>query len=499
MSNDQLDPQVCERARLARDARFDGRFFTAVLTTGIYCRPVCPAASRARMEHVRYYPSAAAAAEAGYRPCLRCRPEAAPGWSWRQDDAAVSRALTLIEEGFLAEAGIPELAAAVGLGERQLRRSFQRCLGAPPKAVADHHRLLFARQLLDQTPMSLTDVALAAGFTSLRRFNAAFKEAFGTPPGTLRRRPGAAASSAALRLGYRPPLDWPTQLAFFRGRAIPGVEQVSDRRYCRSIELDGQAGWLEVEPVDGEPALVLRIAFPDASRYRTIVSRVRRLFDLDVNHDAVRADLSRDPFLARLLAAAPGLRLPGAWDPFELTVRAVLGQQISVKAATTLAGRLASRFGEHLNGAPAGVDYLFPTAERLAGADLGGIGLTGKRALTLNRLAQAVAEDPGLLRIDSTPEAFSERLQQLPGIGPWTASYIAMRALSEPDAFPAADLGLLKATGLERAADVRARAEAWRPWRAYAAIHLWHSLAGRTANEPDARAPEGERKPCITT
>ncbi|MBA1147975.1 DNA-3-methyladenine glycosylase 2 family protein [Ectothiorhodospiraceae bacterium WFHF3C12] len=472
-----LDTRVCERARCARDARFDGRFYTGVVTTGVYCRPVCPAASRARPENVRYFVSAAAASAAGYRPCLRCRPETAPGQPRTGTERAVARALELIETGHLAECGIGALAGAVGLSERQLHRAFTRDLGVSPKAYADHQRLQFARQLLAETTLPVTDVAMAAGFGSLRRFNDAFRTAFDLPPGRLRggggQHPG---NGVRLRLAYRPPLDWAAAMAFRKSRAVPGVEYVDGLTYRRSIVAGERPGWIEISPSRPGNALRASIHHPEPRQLRAIVARIRFQFDLDVNMDAVHADLGRDPLLAGLLAGAPGLRLPCAWAPFELAVRAVLGQQVSVKAATTLAGRLVERFGAPLEDAPRGVSRMFPTAGALATADLDGIGLTGRRARTLRALAAAVADDPALLDAAPSAEAFAERLCALPGIGPWTAAYVAMRGHGEPDAFPAADLGLMKALAARRSREVEARAEAWRPWRAYAAIHLWHSL-----------------------
>ena len=270
-----LDWQACERARLARDPRFDGRFFTAVLTTGIFCRPICPAPAP-KSENVRYYPSAAAAGEAGFRPCLRCRPEAAPGSPlWLGSEAVVARATALIHEGYLNQHRLEELAALMGLGERQLRRLFQAGIGASPKAVADMQRLLFAKKLLYETHMSLTDVALAAGFNSIRRFNDAFLQAYGRAPGELRNKPKAADASEhlSLLLPYRPPLNWPALLGFFRLRAIPGVEQIDDQRYRRTISLGGHCGWLQVEPVQGQDALQLTLSFPEPAQVVLIITQ----------------------------------------------------------------------------------------------------------------------------------------------------------------------------------------------------------------------------------
>src|SRR5690606_30315388 len=341
-----LDWQTCERARLARDPRFDGRFFTAVLTTGIFCRPICPAPTP-KPDNVRYYASAAAAGEAGFRPCLRCRPEAAPGSPlWQGSEVVVARAHALIQEGYLNHHPLADLADLMGLGERQLRRLFHSAVGASPKAVADMQRLLFAKKLLHETRMSLTDVALAAGFNSIRRFNDAFRQAYGRTPSELRRSQSEASSEhLSLLLPYRPPLNWPAMLGFYRMRAIPGVERVDDQSYSRTIALGAHSGWLRVEAVANQDALKLTVAFPDPGQLMRIVERIRRLFGLNANLDAIYQDLARDPLLKRRLETYPGLRLPGAWDPFEYMVRAILGQQISVKAATTFAGRIASTLG----------------------------------------------------------------------------------------------------------------------------------------------------------
>ena len=472
-----LDWQTCERARLARDPRFDGRFFTAVLTTGIFCRPICPAPTP-KPNNVRYYASAAAAGEAGFRPCLRCRPEAAPGSPlWQGSEAVVARAHALIQEGYLNHHPLADLADLMGLGERQLRRLFHSAVGASPKAVADMQRLLFAKKLLHETRMSLTEVALAAGFNSIRRFNDAFRQAYGKTPSELRRAQSEASSDQlSLLLPYRPPLNWPAMLGFYRMRAIPGVERVDDQSYSRTIALGEHSGWLRVEAVANQDALKLTVAFPDPGQLMPIVERIRRMFDLNANLDAIYQDLARDPLLKQRLDTYSGLRLPGAWDPFEYMVRAILGQQISVKAATTFAGRIASTLGTPVQG-PEGLQWLFPRPEILAEADFSRIGLTGKRIDTIKNLSRAVAAGEVSLRVGRDLDTFIAELCALPGIGDWTAHYIALRALSEPDAFPSADLGLLKALGTDKPKEAKARAEAWRPWRAYAAIYLWQGLS----------------------
>lgn len=482
-----LDSEVCYRALRTRDARFDGRIFVAVRTTGIYCRPICPARTPKR-ENVEFHPSAASAQAAGFRPCLRCRPESSPEvGAWRGTSATVARALALIGEGALDgdTADVAALASRLGIGERQLRRLFVRHLGASPVAVAQTRRVLFAKKLIHETRMSMTAVATAAGFGSLRRFHATFHALYGRPPSALRWRSpvggAAAAAPITLQLGYVPPYDWDAIVAFLAARAIAGVEVVEPRRYRRTIGLDGAAGTLEVAPIVGRDALAVTIRFPDVHALPAIVARVRRIFDLGVDVAAVNAELAADPLLARLVAARPGLRVPGAWDGFELAVRAVLGQQITVRAAPGLAGRLVGLYGAPSCAAAgdldAGLTTVFPSPERLAHAKLASLGMPRARAATLAALARAAAADPRLFDRGRDLDAALARLRALPGIGDWTAQYVAMRAMREPDAFPASDVGLLRALALDGVRPtplaLAARAERWRPWRAYAAQHLW--------------------------
>jgi AraC family transcriptional regulator of adaptative response / DNA-3-methyladenine glycosylase II len=348
----ELDEASCERARLARDPRFDGRFFIGVLSTGIYCRPICPAPT-VKPSNVRYFPSAAAAAQDGFRPCLRCRPETAPGTpAWNGTAATVGRALRLIGQGALDERSVEELSHRLGVSPRHLHRLFVRHLGAPPVAVAQTRRLEFAKQLVSDTSLSMTQVASASGFQSIRRFNAAFRRLYGRPPSELRRtrlvRSDSPAGLYTFRLAYRPPLDWESQVAFLAARATPGVEEVAGGSYRRSFDLQRRHGVLEVCPVPGVHALELRIFFGDPSLLLQIVGRVRAMFDLDADPGIVGGQLASDPLLAPLVRRYPGLRVPGAWDAFELAVRAVLGQQVTVRGASTLAGRLARRYGQAL-------------------------------------------------------------------------------------------------------------------------------------------------------
>ena len=476
----QFDRQSCYRALRSRDRRFDGRFFTGVRTTGIYCRPICPAPTP-KLENVEFYACAAAAESAGFRPCKRCRPETAPGTpAWVGSPAVVARALRLIRAGALDEADVDALAARLGIGARQLRRLFEAHLGASPAAVARARRVHFARALLDQSALSITAVAFAAGFRSVRQFNHAVRATFRESPRALRRRRSAApevGEPLALRVAYRPPLDWDWLLAFLALRLTPGVDAIRDGRYHRTVAVGGVAGSITVEPLRGEAALLVRVRLPEYAGVQELVERVRRLFDLDADPREIAAQLARSPALRPRVAAAPGLRVPGAWDPFEIAMRAVIGQQISVRAATTLIGRLVAAFGGRVD-AGDGLTHLFPRAEVLADADVAAIGLPRARAATVRALAAAVADGEPVLDAACGSDAMIERLCAIRGIGPWTAQYIAMRGLGEPDAFPAGDLGVRKALGNGAgplaATAVERLADAWRPWRAYAVMYLWN-------------------------
>lgn len=471
--------QVCDQARRSRDPRFDGLFFIAVASTRIYCRPVCPAPTAKR---VTYYGNAAAAEADGYRPCLRCRPELSPAdGAWRRGDTVVARALKLIDEGALAEQPLSALAHRVHMGERQLRRLFVDRLGAPPIGVLGTRRLLFAKQLLTETSMPITAIALAAGFGSVRRFNAAFLDAYRMAPRELRkqREERPEGEALALRLGFRPPFDFAATLAFLRGRALPGVEVVDDESYQRVIGTAAAHGWLRVSRWSADVhALRLEVHGVPAGQLLDVVNRVRRMFDLDADPQAITAALSGDPQLRVLMRKRPGLRIPSGWDGFEIAVRAILGQQVSVAAARTFAARIAQRFGDALETpSRTGLTHLFPSPQALAEADLSTIGLTRARAITVQTVARALLDGTVDFRPERTLEEFVGRWIALPGIGPWTAHYMALRALGHPDALPADDLVLQKALardgGRLSAKALTAQAEAWRPWRAYAVIQIW--------------------------
>ncbi len=476
-----LENAACIKAILSRDGRFAGRFFVAVVTTRIYCRPGCPA-PLPKAKNMRFYAYAAGAEDAGFRPCRRCRPETAPGSPvWNGTSATVSRALKRIFDGDGHES-VETLAARLGLGSRQLRRLFAEHVGASPASLQRTHRVHFARRLLDETSLPAADVAFASGFESVRRFNDAIRATFHRTPTELRGRNGIEARSIRLRLPFRPPFDATSLFSFLEERALPGVEAVRGHAYSRTIESRGAPGVLTLSKNVNENFLVLSLNLPPGSDLLDIVRRAGRLFDVDADPLAIAEVLGRDALLAPLVAARPGLRVPGAWDPFELSVRAILGQQVSVRGARTLAGRLVAAFGRPLPGGGAdGLTHLFPAAAALAAADLSGIGIPAARAATIRTLAAAV--NTGRLELTAARglEDFETRLRALPGIGPWTAQYVALRAFGEPDAFPAGDLGLRRALEAARvpagAAALRQRALSWSPFRAYAALHLWTSLA----------------------
>ncbi len=472
----ELSQQVCSRARLTRDARFDGKFFIGVLSTKIYCRPVCPART-ARESNVRYYPTAAAAAEAGFRPCLRCRPECSPGTpAWLGTPSTVSRALKLISESGLDDGGIESLAEKLGVGSRHLRRLFLQHLGASPSAVAKTQRLQFAKKLIDETQLSMQEIAMAAGYGCVRRFNAAFRDTYKRTPTHIRklsRRAGEqTANQYVFRLRYRQPFHWDGMLRFLALRATPGVEAVADGCYRRTISIDGERGWIKVSCDAASNALVARVQFGNPRSLFPIIERIRAMFDLNADWLAIARSLRGDSALAERLASEPGLRVPGCWDGFELAVRAILGQQVSVKGATTLAGRIAAQYGEPFN-ASSGLTHIFPAAKALASMEAANAGMPTSRVETIRKLARAVCDGTITFTADTDADELRSRLCKIPGIGLWTAQYVAMRALGQPDAFPTGDLGLLKALELRSARELEERSEAWRPWRAYAAMYMW--------------------------
>ncbi|MGE3164309.1 MAG: AlkA N-terminal domain-containing protein [Planctomycetota bacterium] len=493
------------RAAIARDARFDGLFFVAVTTTGIYCRPVCPARKPLR-KHCRFFGHPAAAERAGFRPCLRCRPELAPGLAPVDASSQVARrAIARIQSGALdGDRSLEDLARELGVSSRHMRRVVQQEFGAAPAELARTQRLLLAKQLLTETRLAITEVAFASGFASLRRFNAAFLEQYRWSPTQFRRQAVAPVADSALRLRlpYHAPLAWGELLSFLGRRAIAGVECIRGDRYTRTVALGSHRGWLEVTrpvtdskdrdgPVTPRPAgatLQIELSASLTPVVAAILPRLRRLFDLHARPTVIDEHLGADPSLRASVLARPGLRVPGAFDGFELAWRAVLGQQVSVAGATTLSGRFAERFGEPVEQPGTPLTRYSPSPATVAAArpsEIARIGVPLARARTLQRVARLAAEQPELLSPGACIQASGAALQRLDGVGPWTASYVAMRALGDPDAFVASDLGIQKALGQRSVAQVLARAEPWRPWRAYAALHLWSTLESKGASHAD--------------
>ncbi|RTR06901.1 DNA-3-methyladenine glycosylase 2 family protein [Halomonas nitroreducens] len=449
-----LDAAQCRQARLARDARFDGRFFVAVTTTGIYCRPVCPA-TPPHEHNVRYFPSALAAAEAGYRPCLRCRPDSAPDSpAWRGTHTTLERALRLIDEGALRDDSLAALCDRLGIGERYLRRLFQQRIGVSPKAYAQHRQCLFAKQLLHQTTLPVTDIAYASGFRSLRRFNDAFRSRIGLAPRDLRRRAGEAGEGLTLHLAYRPPYAWKRLRDFHASRAIEGLEWVGKRHYGRCIRWGETTGRFTAEHVPGRQAFRVRLELDDLKALAPVVRCIRRVLDLDADTATIEAHLTR---ALPGLALVEGLRLPGVWSPFEAGMRAILGQQVSIVAARRLVTELVAALGE-----PAGDGCRhFPTPAAVADSDLAFLAMPGARRETLRRFAAWYAGGDA----SDDPAAWTA----LKGIGPWTANYAALRGTGHPDIWLAGDAGLRRALPRLDGADPASAS----PWRSYLTLQLW--------------------------
>ena len=473
----RLDSDACFRAVRARDRRFDGRFFVGVTSTHIYCRPICPSRPPTR-GHMRFYSSAAAAEGAGFRPCLRCRPERAPGLA---SVDAVSRlvgaAVAAIEEHALSSAKVGGLAASLGVSDRHLRRVTGLELGVSPIELAQTQRLLLAKRLLSETRLSQTEIAFASGFGSVRRFNALFKARYGLSPRSLRGA-GHGTDGVHCLLEFRPPFAWEPLLAYLRLRAIPGVEMADATHYRRTVSIDGKHGWIGVSLGKKVNALDVEISASLAPVIGAVIARVKRLFDLCAVPDAVSALLRDDPLLAGTVRRLPGLRVAGAFDGFELAVRAILGQQVSVKGATTLAGRWAQAFGASIATPYPALNRLTPTVQRMAGAtaeEIAALGMVGSRARCVSLLTAAVLDRRVVLTFAPNVDEQIEALMRLPGIGPWTAQYIAMRALHWPDAFPSGDLVLMRAASANRR-QLEKLSAAWRPWRAYATHYLWQSV-----------------------
>ncbi|MET3390453.1 AraC family transcriptional regulator of adaptative response / DNA-3-methyladenine glycosylase II [Variovorax sp. 1140] len=530
-STEALESDACYLAMKTHDARFDGSFFTAVTSTGIYCRPVCRV-KLPRRENCRFFRHAAQAEAAGFRPCLRCRPELAPrasgAASWSTEDASrilAQQAARLIDEPDAWSEdgpGAAQIAARLGVSDRHLRRIFESQFGVSPLQYLQTRRLLAAKQLIADTRLPMTQVALASGFASVRRFNAAFLEHYGLNPSALRRAGGGADNGSAgghgkaieVRLGFRPPYDANAMLGFFARRALRGVEMVSTAdgkepakgstpdyvKLTRTLRIQqgaqAHAGWLQLRFDLQREQMLLSVSDSLAAVLPIVISRARALFDLDAEPMAINAALH---------AAFPhgdGLRVPGAVDGFELAVRAVLGQQITVAAARTLGSRLVQAFGETLATPVEGLDRLFPTPAAIAAAsgdELGRLGIVRQRQTALQAIAREVASGRLALHAGADVPSTIAALQELPGIGAWTAQYIAMRALRWPDAFPAGDVALQKALGVTTARAASETSQAWRPWRSYAVLRAWHAPTPALAGSPSPTAATGAGSPLITT
>ncbi len=467
------------RAAATGDPRLDGRLFVAVTSTGIYCRPICPV-PMPRREVVRFFRAAAAAEEQGFRACRRCRPEASPDspdWDVRAD--LVGRALRLIAEGVVDAEGVDGLAHRLAIGRRQLQRLFVRELGSGPLAVARSRRAGLAKQLLEQTDATSTQVAFAAGFGSVRAYHDTLRRLYGQTPTEIRKRRPRAGGGLSVGLAFRPPLAWAALIEFLRRRAVPGVERVDEHGCTRALRVTDGAGRivrLERRLENGRVSLDVG-ALEDVPLLAGIVQGARRLLDLDADTAAIDDALGADPVLRHLVKRTPGLRLPGCFDGFELAVRAVVGQQVSLAAARTTLGAIVTRLGEPLERPAEGVTHLFPAPERLAGAADHDLGVPSVRAQAIRRLAELVASGELDLSGSADPSESLRTLARIPGIGRWTAAYVAMRALRDPDAFPAGDLVLRRTADRLGVCDLERRADRWRPWRGYAALHLWHAAS----------------------
>jgi AraC family transcriptional regulator of adaptative response / DNA-3-methyladenine glycosylase II len=481
----QQDAKTLYRALLARDRRFDGVFFVGVISTGIYCRPICPTKPPKEI-NCRFYDSAAQSEQAGFRPCLRCRPELAPGLAPIDDSERIAHLLLQrIEEGLPNEPiHIEDLARQFDLSSRHMRRIIQKELGVSPIQLLLTRRLLLAKQLLTETKLPMMEIAFASGFSSLRRFNDAFSTRYRMAPTRLRKKTVeesvsvAESNSSSLRLAYRTPYDWPGMLAFLKMRELKGVEWVTESSYARTVGLGKCRGWIKVTRANQPDALVMEFSHGLMPVLPALLSRVRDLFDLNARPELISSHLAKDPLLVALVNANPGLRVPGAFDGFELGLRAILGQQITVEAATTLAGRVVMGFGEPLITPFPELDRLTPAPQRIARATVDGLaklGIISARCRSI--VALAAAHLSGTVALDSRrhfcPESSLGRLTELPGIGPWTANYLAMRVWRWPDAFPKEDVGVRRYLGgvsSNRAAEM---SQGWRPWRSYAVLHIW--------------------------
>jgi AraC family transcriptional regulator of adaptative response / DNA-3-methyladenine glycosylase II len=474
------------KALASRDPRFDGVFFVGVTSTGIYCRPICTA-KLPKVENCRFFKSAEAAEKEWFRPCLRCRPELAPGNAPIDNAHRIANLLiTRIGEEQLEEgAGLEDIAMQFGLSSRQLRRIVQKEFGVSPMELVLTRRLLLAKQLLTETDLSITDIAFASGFLSLRRFNDAFKKHYGMPPSRLKHKAksvlirSSSSDTITLQLSYRPPYDWLGLLDFLAKRTLKGVEWVEENSYSRTVQIGPCKGWVHIYHLQERNALVAEISFSLLPVLSILLERLRNIFDLNARPDLIATQLRQDPLLTDVVAQNPGLRVPGAFDGFELAIRAILGQQITVKAATALAGRFAAAFGEKIDTPYLQLHHLCPTPLRIASLqmeEIAALGIIRSRAQSIIELAKKVSSNVLKLEASAPIEPTLTQLTSIPGIGKWTGHYIAMRALRWPDAFPKEDIALRKKLGGVTAKQAEEMSQVWRPWRSYALLYLWKKV-----------------------
>ena len=483
------DRKALYKALVARDARFDGIFFVGVSSTGIYCRPICPVKTP-KEANCTFFSGAQEAEQAHFRPCLRCRPELAPGSAPVDDSQRIAHLIVQrLEDGTIADdAGLEAIADQFELSSRQIRRIVQKELGVPPIQLLLTRRLLLAKQLLTETKLPVTQVAFASGFSSLRRFNDAFNSRYGMAPTRLRKHAvedgGAShvADTSTLQLSYRPPYDWDGVLRFLAARELKGAEWVTDSFYARTVQLGHRQGWIKITQAKKKNTLLLEFTHGLTPVLPALLRRVRDLFDLNARPDIISRHLSRDERLAPLVKQTPGMRVPGAFNGFELGLRAIIGQQVTVKSATTVACRVVAEFGEGIVTPYAELNRLTPAPARLAKAsfdEISRLGIVSTRSKSIIALAQAQISGKASLDtgVHHNPDDAIERLAELPGIGQWTAHYIAMRALRWPDAFPKEDIVVRNKLGGVSAKQAEEISQAWRPWRSYAVLHLWKQTA----------------------
>jgi AraC family transcriptional regulator, regulatory protein of adaptative response / DNA-3-methyladenine glycosylase II len=491
------DSATLYRALTARDRRFDGIFFVGVTSTGIYCRPVCTVRTP-KQANCLFFDTAQQAEQARFRPCLRCRPELAPGSAPVDDSQRIAQLIIeRLEDGTLgSDAGLETIARQFELSSRQIRRIVQKELGVPPVQLLLTRRLLLAKQLLTETTLPVTEIAFASGFSSLRRFNDAFRTRYDLSPTRLRRKATdetlERGATSTLQLAYRPPYDWHGMLEFLATRALKGIEWVTDDAYARTVRLGAAKGWIRVTQLEPKSALLLEFSHSLTGVLPALLARVRGLFDLNARTDIISEHLSKDKRLAPLVKRTPGIRVPGAFNGFELGLRAVIGQQVTVKSATTVGCRFVEAFGDRIVTPYGELSRLTPTPARVAKAavdDVAKLGIVSMRSKSIIGLAQAQVS--GRVALDGgthyNPEEAIRQLVELPGIGPWTAHYIAMRALSWPDAFPKEDVVIRNELGGVSAKQAEEISQNWRPWRSYAVMHIWRNAGAGDVPEAPAQ------------